>query len=152
MKRLLALMMVLLLGACTLPPSDLQKPRVAIAGASVKSVGLLEQRVTLTLRVENPNRVALPLEGLDTRLTVNGETLATGVSNTRSTIPALGEGMVKVDVTSDLVRLMRQFKKLGDGVRYKVDGRVFVQGWALSVPFSSEGSLDELLGGHIERY
>ncbi|GAA5786275.1 lipoprotein [Chitiniphilus shinanonensis] len=148
MRRLLTLCLILLLSACASLPTDLQKPRVSLAGISLKEAGLFEQRFTLTLRVENPNNVSLPIKGLDTTLAINDKPLASGVAPQSVTIPAMGEARLAIDVTSNLAALVRQLRaaKGEGGPRYRLTGKLFVPLRADGIPFELEGEVPAIEG------
>ncbi|TJZ74828.1 LEA type 2 family protein [Chitiniphilus eburneus] len=148
MRRLLILCVTLLLAACAGLPTNLEKPRVSLAGISLKEAGLFEQRFTLTLRVENPNNVALPIKGLDTTLAVNDKPLASGVAAQSVTIPAMGEAKLAIDVTSNLAALVRQLRAAnGQGApRYRLTGKLFVPLRADGIPFDLEGEVPAIEG------
>ncbi|HSC80908.1 MAG TPA: LEA type 2 family protein, partial [Chitinolyticbacter sp.] len=134
--------------ACAGVPSHFEKPRVSLAGIALKEAGLLEQRFTLTLRIENPNDIAIPIKGLDTTLEINGQPLASGVAAQAVTLPALGEARIAIDVTSNLASLIRQLRRATESgsPRYKLAGKLFVPMRADGVPFTVEGDVPAIDG------
>jgi LEA14-like dessication related protein len=106
-------------------------------------MNLFEQRYGLTLRVQNPNPEELAVSGVDFRLSLNGETFADGVSNQSARIPAYGDALLEVDVSSSLLRVFDQIRALeqgaSDGLRYRIEGTLAVgEGWS-RLPFEREG-------------
>jgi hypothetical protein len=87
----------LLAGCAGLGQLD-KPPRVTLAGLEPVQVELLEQRFVAVLRVQNPNPVALPIDGLEYTLAINGSDFAEGVSSQRITVPAYGEKTLEVGV------------------------------------------------------
>ncbi|WP_148714593.1 LEA type 2 family protein [Chitinolyticbacter meiyuanensis] len=148
MRRLIIIACALLLAACAGVPSHFEKPRVSLAGIALKEAGILEQRFTLTLRVENPNDVAIPIKGLDTTLEINGQPLASGVAASAVTLPALGEARVAIDVTSNIATLLRQLRRAAESgaPRYKLAGKLFVPMRPDGLPFSVEGEVPAIDG------
>ncbi|WP_374246872.1 LEA type 2 family protein [Zoogloea sp.] len=134
-----------LLGGCAGSTFRPLKPEVSVADIRVEGGNLLEQRFLLTLRVTNPNRFEIPVEGLSFTLEVAGEPFARGVGNKPVTIPALGEALVEVKATAGLAGLaMRQFKNLGKGVdklEYRLKGQL-VTGNFGGYDFDQKGELD----------
>ena len=76
------------------------KPEVALADVRFEGGNLLEQRFVLTLRVTNPNRFEIPMQGLTFTLDVADQPFAHGMGNRPVTIPALGEALVEVKATT----------------------------------------------------
>ncbi|MBM3116151.1 LEA type 2 family protein [Jeongeupia naejangsanensis] len=145
MKKLLAISLIALLAACSSLPTSFEKPKVSVAGIAVKDIGLFEQRFTLTLRVQNPNNVSVPVSGLNAKLEVNGKPIADGVSNASVTIPALGEATVPVDIVSNLGGLARLLKR-GDGAApsYRLYGKLFSPWKPGGIDFDQKGELPAL--------
>lgn len=144
-RTALAFLLALLLAACAALPGRIEPPRVTLADVRPSQVGLLEQRFRLSLRIQNPNDLALPLEGLDFAVQINGKPFATGVSNRGVTVPALGEAVMEVDAVSNLGGILRQLADLeggaaGRGLSYRVSGKVHVTGHG-AVPFEHSGDL-----------
>ena len=131
-----------LLAACSIP-HDLQKPNVSLAGITLKSANLLQQRFTLALTIQNPNNIPVPVSGLNANLSVNGQDLAQGVSNEAVTIPALGEATVHIEVVSNLAQLIRQVKAMGDTqtAGYKLSGKLFLPIRPDGIAFEKTGEM-----------
>ncbi len=122
-----------------------QPPRVTLVGVEPVQIQLLEQRYLATIRIQNPNPVALPVSGLDYTITINGAEFASGVSNQRVSIPAYGEKTLAVGVTSTIARLLDQVRLLGESggaLRYGISGRLGVTGMPAGVPFDQQGEID----------
>lgn len=136
---------VLALCGCALLRGHPEPPRVSLAGIDVVNLGLIEQRFNLQLRVQNPNSIALPVQGMDFVLQINNRDFAYGVTNQPVTIPAFGETLVNVDVVSNLARVYEQLRGLGMGVnnrlRYELSGGVGLANWAGKIPFESKGEI-----------
>ncbi|GHD55268.1 LEA type 2 family protein [Jeongeupia chitinilytica] len=145
MKKLLVIALLSLLAACSSLPTSFEKPKVSVAGIAVKDISLFEQRFTLTLRVQNPNDVSVPISGLNAKLEVNGKPIADGVSNVSVTIPALGEATVPIDIVSNLSGLARLLKR-GDGSppSYRLYGRLFSPWKPGGIEFDQKGELPAL--------
>ena len=121
-----------------------QAPRVTLVGLEPVEVRFLEQRYVATLRVQNPNPVELPIEGLEYTLAINGSDFADGVSQQQVTVPPWGEKTLEVGVISTIVKLFRQIEQLSrsDGrLRYAIRGSLGLGGIG-SVPFDHDGEVD----------
>lgn len=129
----------------------MEKPEVSVASIRPLDGNLLEQRFVMGLRVINPNRREIPVEGLTFTMDVNGEPFAKGVSNRPTVIPALGEGIVEVTATTGLKGLLRQFGALlkgRDKLDYRIRGRLLITDLG-GFDFDKSGELDlqKQLGG-----
>lgn len=138
--RLLTGLLCLWLVACG--ALGLQKPQVSLVDIRPAASTLLEQNFDLTLRLQNPNQLALTASGLSFELTVAGQHLAQGVSNQAISVPALGESEIKVRVHTALSSWLKQVGKVlqGNGkLDYQLQGRLEGLQGLTSLPFSSSG-------------
>jgi LEA14-like dessication related protein len=78
-------------------------------------------RLAVKLRVQNPNDQPIDYDGVALDLAVRGMDLASGVSDTRGTIPRYGESVIVVPVTVSAFAMARQVYSLVTGDRSKVD-------------------------------
>lgn len=143
-RRLTAFLLVLGLAACAAVPRDIVAPKVSVADVAAISVGFVEQRFDLGLRVENPNPYALEIDALTFEVEVNGRPLLRGQSRGAATIPAAGTDLLRVDATTQSQDLREQFRilqtlSLADGVPYRIRGRVKAGGSPLWLPFEHAG-------------
>lgn len=143
--RLLSVLMVLALSACTggIRPDQLVKPpEVSLSDLRVTDFGLFEQRFAVDLRLRNPNPFPLPVTGMNYRLAINGRPLASGSSDRSLTLGAHDESLVSVGLvtrTSDALAQVRDLMSGERPFRYRLDGDLSVRGRELQLPFSSEG-------------
>lgn len=105
---------------------------------------VLEQRYDLGLRIQNPNDVPLPVAGMKYALILNGQEFARGVGGEKTVIPALGEGIVHVTVTSGALDWIGQIARLqnaqGSSLSYELAGEIYLQGRpGRPLPFSESG-------------
>lgn len=102
-----------------------------------------EQRLQVDLRIRNPNEFDLLVTGIDFTLTLNGKRLARGLSNTRITVPRLGDAIVSVQTstsTLDVVRQLLSFSRTQD-LSYEIMGRLHLEDGRL--PFDTSSILLE---------
>jgi LEA14-like dessication related protein len=140
----LAILTMALLSACaTLPNRD--PPTISVAGVEPLRGEGMELRFAIKLRVQNPNNTDLHYRGVALQLDVNGQRLATGVSNQGGTVKRFGESVFTVPVTVSMADVGRQIGSLLDGksrdglnyvVSGKLDGGVFG-----TVRFSDRGTM-----------
>ena len=72
------------LSAC----ASVDRPSVTLASVKLAGVGLLEQRLVTTLRIQNPSSVDLALQGVSVEIELNGNTFSRGVNPASIVIPA----------------------------------------------------------------
>lgn len=140
-------MMLVLAGmtSCATLTSSLEPPTVTLAGIDLKELGLFEQRFVLRLRLQNPNNITLPIAGMRYDLAINDQDFARGVSEQVVSVPAFGETMLDVDVTSNLQNVLDQLapkKKSTEQLRYQLRGHVGVLNRSLKLPFEYNGNID----------
>ncbi len=133
-----------LLTACSTHTGPFQKPQVNLAGVRLEELGLLEQRFELQLRVSNPNSFSIPLEGLQTKVELNGKPFAEGLSNEKVTLKALSDTVVKVRVTTNLASTLKTLNRLLAGnepLRYRASGTLYLPLVPGGVPFDRTGEV-----------
>lgn len=125
--------------------SSLEPPTVSLTDINLKKLGLFEQRFVLRLRLQNPNNIPLPIAGMRYDLAINDQDFARGVSEQVINVPAFGETMLDVDVTSNLQNVLDQLapkNKSTEPLRYQLRGHVGVLNRSLKLPFDYKGSID----------
>ncbi len=124
-----------------------EPPKVSLADVKLVSAGLLEQRYRLSLRVQNPNSVPIPINGLEYKVSLGGSEFARGVSANSFTLPATGEDVVEIDVSTNLLDSARHVYSLlksgEDNLDYNLSGNVKVNlPFVKSLPFSRSGQVN----------
>ena len=121
-------------------------PEVILTNLTPIESTLLEQRVKLDLRIQNPNDFDLHITGVDVRVDVNGKKLARGFSRQDVTVPSLGEATLSLVASTSMLDVLRQVMILGQqpDISYKVTGTLHLGNSGLSrLPFESSGTLVE---------
>jgi len=137
----------LLLAGCAGLGKRLETPRINISNIRVQEVKGFESILRIDLRVLNTNDIPIALKGMDCELQVNDRRLASGVSDTKVTIPALGTEIVPITVYSSVLDLFKGILGLKQGqekLKYRLTGRVRMEAGTLApstLPFTSEGEL-----------
>jgi LEA14-like dessication related protein len=93
------------------------RPQVALREATLTGLSREGADLVLDFAVTNPNRVGLPLRGVDYQVQVNGERFLAGSEGDRVDIPAHGAVRVTVPVTLRYDDLARVLKTLSDHPR-----------------------------------
>jgi LEA14-like dessication related protein len=148
----LLLALIVLVSSCAGLGPGMEPPGVNLARISVQEVRPLETVFLLDLRVHNTNDAPLPIGGVDCDLEVDGRHLATGVSDTDTTVPALSSKTVRMAVYASSLGMagvildrMRGPDQNGTGRKlgYTLRGRLHLEGTGpvATVPFSVTGNL-----------
>ena len=144
-KLLSGFVLMVGLAACSALTSKPESPRVTLVGLKLVSVELLEQRYQVSLRVKNPNAFELPVRGIDFRLDINSQAFADGVSSQPVDVPAYGENVIELEVSSNLLQVFRQFQLLQEsespGFEYRISGSMATGVYGQKLPFDVSGEL-----------
>ncbi|MCC7199885.1 MAG: LEA type 2 family protein [Gammaproteobacteria bacterium] len=132
-----------LLAACS-GVTSLEKPQLELVSVGAATGDLFEQRVTVRLRVTNPNDRVLPVRGLTVAVELEGQKFADGVSARAFDVPARGQAEFDMEMRADAVGgLVQLVKRRGAGARearYVIRGKVETKlGFVRSVPFEDAG-------------
>lgn len=154
-KRILAVSFATLLVACAGLGTKLETPRVSFVGIKALEATLFEQRLEVRLRVQNPNKLELPVRGLDVDVELAGEPFAHGISAREFTVPAHGEAEFDMIVTANaataLIRILGSDRKSREAIEYRLKGKLSTRlGIFRSIPFEETGTLPigSILGKH----
>lgn len=110
MRRLLALPLCVLLvslSACALL-SNRDPLNVNVVGLEPLPSQDMEVRFAVKIRVQNPNETAIDYNGLALDLEVNGQPLASGVSDQSGTIARFSDTVLTVPVSVSAFSVLRQ--------------------------------------------
>ena len=144
------LILIGILASCANIPTSLQQfaPEISLKDFKLVKLGLLEQDYRLKLQLKNPNPVPIPITGLTYKLQINGKEFTTGSSDKAITIPANGEEFLEIDVASNLMSIMGQWKDfkslLNKKFEYDLSGGVNIMDTAAEIPFSYKGDVSLL--------
>jgi LEA14-like dessication related protein len=119
--------------------------RVQLAGLEPLNSEGLELRFLAKLRVQNPNAQAIAFNGLSIEVTLQGNAVASGVSNVAGTVPAYGEAVLELPVSLSAVSVARTVLDfiMGNGsprLEYALRGKLGT-GWG-AMRFESRGQVD----------
>lgn len=127
-RALLYSLLAFSLAACS--SLDLRDPlRIDLVGLEPLAGEGLEVRFAVKLRVLNPNDRAIDYNGVALDLAVNGQPLASGVSDQRGQVPRFGEALISVPVSISAFAAMRQAwgaagYQPGEGLPYELRGKL----------------------------
>jgi LEA14-like dessication related protein len=111
--RLLTVSFLLLglLGGCATLSPGFEEPTLQVNSIRLKNSNNLAPEFEISLRVTNPNRDDLSIDGMTYTLNLAGNKVVSGAANDLPTIPAYGEADVKIMAT---LSLLGGFKLLND--------------------------------------
>lgn len=135
------------LSGCTTLGRSFERPTISLSNVQLVQAGLLEQRYRLTLRVQNPNAIAIPVKGMTYAVKFAGAEFAQGATPESFTVPANGEDLVNIDVSTDLIstaqHVMNWLKSEPESLDYELSGKLQVNlPFARAIPFSKSGNVD----------
>ncbi len=138
---------LILLCGCTGMTPRTEQPRVNLVALEVIDVQFFEQRYGVTLRIQNPDRADLQVEGISFELEINDREFAYGVSKQDVRVPGFSEALLDVEVVSTLFNVVDQLRDLekrqGQTLSYRIHGKIALGGSLLSIPFEKKGVLGE---------
>lgn len=119
--------------------------RVDLAGIEPLPGQELEMRFAVKLRVQNPNDKPVDFDGVALDLEINGQPLASGVSDQRGSVPRFGETLVTVPLSISAFSAVRQAwgaanYQPGQGLPYRLTGKL-AGGLLGTHRFSDSGTL-----------
>jgi len=146
------LLVLALSGGCANLPIGDDAPDVRVVGLEPLPTEGLEIRFALKLRVQNPNDSALAYDGMSVNLDLNGQGIASGVSNRTGEIPRFSEEVLTIPVTISAFSIVRQLlarsgetsgSALAQPIGYTLKGKLgAVAGKFGATRFSDEGELN----------
>jgi LEA14-like dessication related protein len=143
MRSVPLLLIAVAVSGCALFMPRFQTPRLSIVGVEVRKADFWQQQLSVRLHVENPNDRALPVSGLSYTIFIDGERLATGVSDTSFEVPARGTAEFNMNVTADVAGPLLTVLARGRApVQYRLTGEVELSHyWLRAIPFEERGSV-----------
>ena len=137
--------MCFLLSGC----AALQRPdplQVTVAGIEPLQGQGLEMRMSVKLRVQNPNDAPLEYNGVALQMDVQGKTFATGVSDAAGVVPRFGESVITIPVTISAFNIVRQAMGMMTGggankMEYEMKGKLSGAG-SSATRFKTRGEFD----------
>jgi len=145
LRRAMSAVVLAVLAGCAGMPQGMEPLSVTLVDVRPGQVGLLEQEYAMRIRVQNPNNVEIPLQGVAFDLELNGKTFAKAVSRQDKVVPAFGDTVLDVRAISTLGAVLEQVGAMRDGppgrIAYRLQGRLAPVSGAY-LPFDSAGQID----------
>lgn len=139
MMRPLLLVLALCLAGCV---PKFERPNITVIGIEMQKGNLLSQNFAVKLQVDNPNKQALPVRGLHAELSLDGERIASGVSNRPFVVPPMGSSEFDMTITANLALAILKLKNPpGEAIDYEVTGSASLDlPFLHDLPFHQKGS------------
>lgn len=142
----LLLLLLLGLSACATLGRHEQRLKVTLSSITPLPSTLMEQRYLTKLRVQNRSNKPLTIDGVSFDLKLNGKDFASGVGNQQQTLPAFGETLLEVKVSSSLFGVIRQIQSIpeleGKPFVYEISGNLSTPDHFFNLPFRETGEID----------
>ena len=111
-----------------------------------ENAAAIAEKLSVRLKVANPNGIELPVNGLDVSMSLAGEPFARGVSAREFTVPANGEAefdmIVVANAATALFKIANADRETREAIPYRLEGRRSTKiGMLRSIPFTESGTL-----------
>lgn len=138
--------LMMLLNACASLSPKQDAVRVNLSNLKVLDSTLFEQRFEASIRIQNRTQTELNINGLSYDLALNDKDFASGVSDQKTTIAPLSEGVITVNLTSTLFSFIRQFQSMQERqskpFTYQMQGKIFTENDLFGIGFIETGEID----------
>lgn len=142
-KLLLLLTLVTVVSACAQFSQSLQKPNIALENITLANDNLLAPRFKLSIRISNPNGIALPIKGMSYAVNIQGVDLFDGVTNQIPNIPAYSDTVIDLELGTNILkaaRLLRVFSDRTDNsINYGLNAKIDLTGMLPSFNVKESG-------------
>jgi LEA14-like dessication related protein len=144
--RSIVFAMLVVVAGCSAFAPKLEVPRLSLVSIGMMSADIFNQQFRVRLHVQNPNDRDIPVNGLDYKLFLEGDSFAEGVTHQAFVIPAMGETefdlTVRTNFVSGIARLVTRLNGK-TRVNYILEGKVLTDiGIFNKIPFQESGSVD----------
>ncbi len=119
-----------------------ERPNITVVSIEMQRGSLLQQDFQVKFHIQNPNDRPLPVKGLHADLSVGGDRIASGVSNSPFVVPALGDADFDMRITANLaMALLKLANQRTDSIDYEVSGAASLDlAFLNNLPFHQNGS------------
>lgn len=146
MMRLIPMLATLALAAgCSYVTKPWIAPGVTLVGIRPAQMTAERQTFVVILKVNNPNDRMLPIKGATYNLLLDDHEIANGAGSLDEQIPPFDEGLVDVEVNTNLTDLLGTVPALavsGGEWSYEISGVLKLAGGFLPIPFRYSGEVE----------
>lgn len=148
-KGVLPALALVVLSACAgfNPGGDpFEPPTIELVGFKPLKSESMEARFSITLRVVNPNAIALDIEGVYYELEVEGSKLLSGADSAAVSIPAYGEGRIELEGAASVLGSLGFIRNLMEQppeqeLKYELKTKISVAQLPRAIRINKEGSI-----------
>ena len=146
MKLFITLLLGLLLSSCA--SLKFESPKLSVVTVGMVSADVFSQQFRIRLHVRNPNKIELPIKGIEYQLFLQGDRFAEGTTEQSFVVPAMGEAefdtIIKTNFMSSIGRLLSKLNTSDQGkIQYAFEGSVLLsKGIVRKFPFSEQGMVE----------
>ncbi len=120
-----------------------QEPRVSLSSIEILEASGFSVRFALNLRVENPNPLPIPVQGMSYSLRLNEHLVASGLASSVGDIAAYGESPVRLEASTNLLGMLGLMQSLLSAqtteLDYDLQSSIDVRGFSKSFEWSERG-------------
>ena len=145
LQSLILIMSAVLLAACAGMGPDYETPTVTVSSfRALPSEGALPS-FEIGLRVINPNREALELQGVAYTISLEGHEIIKGVANDLPVVDGYGEGEFMLTASANLfagIRLITDLMRSdGDSLEYEFEAKLDTGGFRPAIRVRESGEI-----------
>ncbi|MFK7829704.1 MAG: LEA type 2 family protein [Congregibacter sp.] len=141
------LLLLGLSGCAAVGMSDFDEPQVELVGLTPIAGSGMEARFLVSLRIVNPNSIALDVDGMAYDVFIRGNKVLNGVSNEPLLVDAYSEKTAELEVS---VGMFSSFALLRDllsnppdgGLPYKLNAKISRRGLIGAIRVTREGTIN----------
>jgi LEA14-like dessication related protein len=119
----------------------LEKPKVNLAGISVKDADMNGATLVFNIAVENPNNVDLKVDKVSYKVFLNNKEITQASTDKAINVAGKSTGYVELPLPIEYRKVFSDLKELlfSESAAYKIEGNAKMN--LFSIPFSKEGSV-----------
>ena len=143
----------LMLAGCATLKEQFREPSIAVKDLQVRSVSLADMQLDFILGIDNPNPMAIAMNGLSYRLELEDRPLFEGKTRDRVKVAANGSSRISLPFTLAYEDILGGFDALANkkSLNYTLSGKVDLGLFSLPYSRSGELSLPSLPAVQISR-
>lgn len=143
LKQIISLLFIaLFMSACSNGIKGVaEPPKISVYGVKMAKMSLSEGSLLVALRVTNPNSYALPLNGLDYKLSLNGVAIADGKKTKNFTIDANQDRIIEIPIQFSLLTLLSTIPNIVKTRRFTYDLSGNAHFPIINLPFQRTGKV-----------
>jgi LEA14-like dessication related protein len=138
--------LLMVLTGCAVLSPGFEEPSLQVNSIKLKNSNSLASQFEIALRVTNPNRDDLSIDGMTYTLSLAGNEIVSGAANDLPTIPAYGEAEVKIMATLNFLGGLKLLNDLANNnqnsVAYELIARLDVGKFYPMITIKKDGVFD----------